>query len=342
MKISKGQKIAFGSFIGLLLAFLLVVGLFFNKPLAKENSFSLFITKDMTVSQMLDSLRVKSDYSGFLAFKSLVKTFGLSDAELMSGHYRIDRKEPFYRVFMQIKSGRQSPVNFIFNNLRTKEQFAARVADQLLIDSLSVITHLNDSAFVATLGFTPQTVPAMLIPNTYQLYWNTNTQMLLTKLNAEYKRFWNDSRREKASNIGLTPVEVATLASIVEEESVKRSEQPRIAGLYLNRLRLGMPLQADPTIKFAMGNFELRRILKGHLAFVSPYNTYLNAGLPPGPIRIPSIHAIDAVLNREKHNYIYMCAKEDFSGVHNFAASFEEHQRNAARYRRALNERGIN
>lgn len=342
MKLSKGQKITFGSLIGLLLVFLLVIGLFFNKPLAKDKSFSLFITPGMTVTQMLDTLRAKSDYTGFLAFKSMVKAVGLSDSELVQGYYKIQAKEPFYRVFMQIKRGRQSPVNFIFNNLRTKEQFAARVADQMLIDSVDVITLLNDSAFTAKQGFTPQTVPAMLIPNTYQFYWNTNAETLLEKLNGEYKRFWNDERREKASQIGLSPVEVATLASIVEEESANRKEQPRIAGLYLNRLRTGMPLQADPTVKFAIGNFELKRILSGHLAFESPYNTYLNTGLPPGPIRIPSIHAIDAVLNREQHSYIYMCAKEDFSGTHNFAASYEEHQRNAARYRKALNERGIN
>ncbi|MGL5787375.1 MAG: endolytic transglycosylase MltG [Bacteroidales bacterium] len=342
MKLSGGLKITLGILISLFLAFLLTLALFFNKPLAKEKSYSLFITPEMTVTQMLDTIRAKSDYTGFLAFKSLVKTAGLSDSDLVAGHYRIKAKEPFYRTFLSIRRGQQSPINVIFNNLRTKEQFAGRISDQLMVDSLSIITLLNDSAFAAAKGFTPQTIPAMLIPNTYQFYWNTSAESLLDKLSSEYKRFWNDERREKASQIGLSPVEVATLASIVEEESANRKEQPRIAGLYLNRLRIGMPLQADPTVKFAVGNFELRRILSGHLAFVSPYNTYLNAGLPPGPIRIPSIHAVDAVLNREQHNYIYMCAKEDFSGTHNFAASYEEHQRNAARYRKALNSRGIN
>jgi UPF0755 protein len=177
---------------------------------------------------------------------------------------------------------------------------------------------------------------AMFIPNTYEVYYNVSPEGLLEKMHDEYEAFWNTERKEKAAKIGLTPVEVATLASIVQAETIKEDEAPIIAGLYLNRLKKGIALQADPTLKFAVGDFSLKRILNVHKEIESPYNTYKYPGLPPGPISMAEINSIDAVLNYTSSNYYYMCAKEDFSGRHNFTNSYEEHMRNAAKYQRAL------
>ena len=182
---------------------------------------------------------------------------------------------------------------------------------------------------------------AMFIPNTYEFYWTTTARQFADRMKAEYVRFWNEERIQKAESIGLTPVQVATLASIVQEETNQSSEKPRVAGVYINRLQKGMPLQADPTVKFAAGDITLRRILNRHLETDSPYNTYLYPGLPPGPITFPEISSLESVLNYEKHNYLYSCAKEDFSGFHNFARTNAEHERNAARYHAALAEMKI-
>jgi UPF0755 protein len=210
-----------------------------------------------------------------------------------------------------------------------------------MIDADSLLYLLNDSTYCDALGFTPETVLTMFLPNTYEMYWNIGEEKFVSKMKREYLNFWNSDRNAKAQALGLSPIEVSVLASIVEEESAVVDEYPMIAGLYLNRLSKGMPLQADPTVKFALGDFGLRRILHKHLEVDSPYNTYKNIGLPPGPLRIPSIKAIDAVLNRVEHNYLYMCAKEDLSGTHNFAVTLAQHTANARRYQAALNRRGI-
>lgn len=181
----------------------------------------------------------------------------------------------------------------------------------------------------------------MFIPNTYEVYWDMNVEKLLKRMDKEHKAFWNQSRLAKAEEIGLSPLEVSILASIVEEETAVNDEKPTVAGLYINRLKRGIPLQADPTVKFAVGDFTLKRILHKHLETDSPYNTYKVAGLPPGPIRMPSIIGLNSVLNYQKHDYIYMCAKEDFSGRHNFATNLAQHNANARRYQNALNRRGI-
>ena len=200
---------------------------------------------------------------------------------------------------------------------------------------------LNDSVYCDSLGFTPETINALFIPNTYEIYWNISADKFIRRMKREYDAFWTPERLKKAEEIGLTPVEASILASIVEEETAASDEYPIVAGLYINRLHAGIPLQADPTVKFAVGDFSLQRILFEHLEIDSPYNTYINTGLPPGPIRIPSKKGIDSVLNYTKHNYIYMCAKEDFSGTHNFASNYADHMANARKYWKALNERKI-
>ncbi|NJM16447.1 MAG: endolytic transglycosylase MltG [Bacteroidales bacterium] len=199
----------------------------------------------------------------------------------------------------------------------------------------------RDTALVDSLGFNAQTFPAMFIPNTYELYWTVTAKGFIVRMHKEYQQFWDRNRTEKLQRSGLSQLEVSALAAIVDEETRFNSEKPRVAGVYVNRLKKGMKLQADPTVKFAVGNFNIKRVLHAHLAVASPYNTYKNYGLPPGPIRIPSIAGIDAVLNYEKHEYIYFCANADFSGKHAFAKTLAQHNANAAKYRRALNRNKI-
>jgi UPF0755 protein len=210
-----------------------------------------------------------------------------------------------------------------------------------MLSAGDLMQRLTDTAYCASLGFNTETVKAMFIPNTYEVYWNISADRLISRMKREYDAFWTEQRLAKAKAIGLTPVEVSVLASVVEEETAVAAEYPVVAGLYINRLRRGMLLQADPTVRYAVGDFTLRRILFAHLETDSPYNTYIYSGLPPAPIRIPTMMGLDGVLNHAKHNYLYMAAREDFSGRHNFAVTLAEHNRNANRYRAELNRRNI-
>jgi len=237
-----------------------------------------------------------------------------------------------------LKSGRQEPVKLVFNNVRTKYQLAGKISKQLEADSSSIMNLLNDSVYLKKDGFTKDNAIVVFIPNTYEIFWNTSASQLFDRMNDEFKKFWTDERKEKAKKANLSPVEAEILASIVQEETAQYDEMSRIAGLYINRLNKGMKLEADPTVKFAIGDFSIKRILKRHLEVVSPYNTYKIKALPPGPISLPDPRVIDKVLDFEKHNYIYMCAKEDFSGYHNFAKTAAEHAANARRYQNALNK----
>ena len=226
-------------------------------------------------------------------------------------------------------------------SVRTVDRLVRAVSRQLMIDSLDIAKLISDSAYCAQMGYTQETLPSLFIPNTYEVYWNMSADAFMKRMQKEHAAFWNNDRLKKAQHIGLTPEEVSTLASIVEEETANGPEKPMVAGLYINRLNKGMLLQADPTVKFGLQEFGLKRILFKHLEVDSPYNTYKHAGLPPGPIRIPSIQGLESVLNYTQHHYIYMCAKEDFSGTHNFAVTAAQHQANARRYQQALNRRKI-
>jgi UPF0755 protein len=244
-------------------------------------------------------------------------------------------------ILKMLRRGTQEPVRITFNNIRFIDDLAERLSEQLMVGNDELMALLGDSEYCRSMGFTPQTVHAMFIPNTYEIYWNVSAENLLLRMKREHTAFWTNTRVLQAQKIGLSPFQVSILASIVEEESAVANEFPVIAGLYINRLHKGMPLQADPTVKFALGDFTLQRILNEHLTVDSPYNTYRHTGLPPGPLRIPSITGLEAVLNYKEHNYLYMCAREDFSGRHNFASTLSEHNRNADRYRAALNRLGI-
>lgn len=263
------------------------------------------------------------------------------DAANREGAYRLEPGMSAWKVALKLSRGSQSPVRVTFNNVRTLDQLAARLDEQLCFSKEDLLALLRSDSVCAALGFSPVTLPALFLPDTYEFYWTVTPEAFLQKLSKEYARYWKGKREKQAEAWGLTPVEVATLASIVEEETNKPDEMGTVTGLYMNRLHKNMPLQADPTVKFACGDFALRRILKKHLAIESPYNTYRVTGLPPGPIRIASKQAIDAVLNHRPNDYLYMCAREDFSGYHNFATTLAEHQRNAVRYQRELNRRGI-
>jgi UPF0755 protein len=310
----------------------------FNENVKTEKAF--IIPEGATFSQVLDTLETNDILLNYKAFRWVSKKKSYPDL-IKPGRYLFKKGMNTNQIVNMLRAGEQEPLDVTFNNARFKEDLAGKVSRYIQADSLSILQLFNDKKKIEEFAFTPETFKAMFIPNTYEFYWTTSADEFASRMKREYDRFWNETRRQKAETIGLKPVEVITLASIVQEETVKPDELKRVAGLYVNRLNRGMLLQADPTVKFAVGDFSLRRILNVHLETDSPYNTYKNAGLPPGPINFPEISAIDAVLDYEKHNFLYMVAREDFSGYHNFSKNLAQHNRYAARYRAALNERKI-
>jgi len=264
------------------------------------------------------------------------------DTNIKAGRYRINRALNNNDLVNLLRSGKQTPIKVTFNNLRNKEQLAGKIASQIEADSLSILKYITDTTFLNKLKLNTDNVACLFIPNTYEFYWNTSVEGFVNRMVKEYSNFWNSSRKKKAAEIKLNYYQVAVLASIVEkEQSIKRDERPEIAGVYLNRLKKRMKLESDPTLIFALGDFTIKRVLNKDKKVESPFNTYKNKGLPPGPICIPSINAIDAVLNASEHNYIFMCAKEDFTGYHNFAKTYAKHLINARKYQKALNKRKI-
>lgn len=258
------------------------------------------------------------------------------------GHYKLKKGMTFRALLGKLRSGNQTPVNVTFNNIRNFERLAGVVSKYIEPDSAALLEAFRNPDIARKYGFDKSDFISMFIPNTYNLYWTTTPEEFIARMNREYLKFWESSdRKKKCEAIGMTPKEVSTLASIVIEESKYVPEQPRIAGVYMNRLRIGMPLQADPTVKFALGDPTIKRILFKHLEVNSPYNTYKHKGLPPGPICMPPISAIDAVLDYEKHNYLYFCASPDLSGRHRFATTMAQHNVNARAYAEALNRAGI-
>lgn len=258
-----------------------------------------------------------------------------------AGRYRLHAGMSNRKLINLLASGNQEPVTVSFHNLRLKEQFAGFVSKKIEPDSTAIIHLLDSASFVQNYGFTTDNVYTMFLPNSYQLYWNTSPEKFFKRMYINYQKFWTPERTQKAEAINLSPIQVSILASIVDAEALHDDEMPTIAGLYLNRLNKGMKLESDPTVIFAKNDFTIRRVLSRYLTFDSPYNTYLHTGLPPGPIMMPSINAVNAVLDYKKSDYIYMCAKEDFSGYHNFATNLTDHRANARRFQEALNERNI-
>jgi len=258
------------------------------------------------------------------------------------GKYEINNAMNNIEIMRLLVSGRQQPFDIVFKYAQRNSDIAGFWGQQLEADSVELIELLNSNAFCDSLGFTPQTIIGLFIPNTYNFYWNTSSYKLITRMKEEYEKFWNtEDRQEKLKALNMDINSVITLASIVQKETNQTAEMPDVAGVYINRIKKGMPLQADPTIIFAMNDNSIKRVYGKMLEIESPYNTYKYKGLPPGPICVPSSKTIDAVLNYHKHTYIYFCAKEDFSGFHNFASNFTQHQINARKYQHALNNKGI-
>lgn len=300
----------------------------------------IYIDRDDNADSIFDKIKANGNPNSLTGLKWMAQYRKLGN-NIRTGKYAIRPDDNAYNLYNRLTRGFKEPVNLTIGSVRTIDNLSRNISKQLMIDSLEIATLIHDSAFQTSLGYNEATIGSLFIPDTYQVYWDVSAADLMKRMQQEHTKFWNKERREKAEAIGMTPQEVATLASIVEEETNNNEEKPVVAGLYINRLKRGIPLQADPTVKFAMQDFGLRRITNEHLKYVSPYNTYLNAGLPPGPIRIPSKRGLESVLNHASHNYLYMCAKEDFSGTHNFATTLSEHNRNARKYWNALNQRKI-
>lgn len=311
-----------------------------NRPLRIDKPTYIYIDTDDNIDSVYYKLENHLLASGTTGFRMLVSYSHYAE-NIHTGAYRFSPKERTWDIFRRLQAGNQTPVKLTIPSVRTIGRLCKAVSRQIMADSADIARLLNDSAYRASLGYTAYTLPALFIPNTYEVYWNIGAKEFIARMQKEHKRFWNDKRTKQAEAIGLTPIEASTLASIVEEETANDAEKPMVAGLYINRLRRGMLLQADPTVKFGLQAFGLRRILNKHLEHDSPYNTYKYAGLPPGPIRIPSIQGLESVLHYTHHDYLYMCAKEDFSGTHNFARTLSQHLANARRYQQALNRRNI-
>ena len=271
----------------------------------------------------------------------LVSNLQGSDFSKRHGAYMIDSGLSPFETEHLLSLGAQHPMVVVVNNARGVDILSNKIAKNLEFEPDSMKQQLKDSTFLAEYGLTPSNALALFIDDSYQVYWNASPKTVASKIGQNYKKVWNEERLKKAKALGLTPAQVIILASIVDEETNKADEKPKVARLYLNRLKKGMKLQADPTVKFALNNFALQRIRGEHLTIDSPYNTYKVQGLPPGPIRTVTVKDIDAVLDSEPHDYIYMCAKDDFSGYHNFAKDYNSHMQNARKYQKALNRRNI-
>jgi len=310
-----------------------------NVLVEKEDQY-FAIPKGTTFKQLQNMLAEERIVNDLVSFSFLAKLKDL-DTNVKNGMYLIKGDMTNVELINLLRSGTQTPIQLTFSNARLLKQLPKILTQNLEIDSADLAPMLLADTTPAHYGFTKETFISMFIPNTYEVYWTTSPKGLLDRMKAEYDRFWTVEREKKAEDLGMSKTEVATLASIVQGETNKMDEAPTIAGVYINRLKRGIPLQADPTLVFAIGDFSIRRILNKDKEFDSPYNTYKNRGLPPGPINLPSIPALNAVLNYEDHNYLYFCAKADFSGYHVFARTLTEHNVNARKFQRALNQERI-
>ena len=295
----------------------------------------LYIKTGSNYQQVKDSLIENEFLTGNFWFDKIA---GYVDypQKVKAGKYKIPDGMSLYHLIKMLRSGKQVPVNLVITKLRTKEDFAKKIAANFESDSLTAINFLNNEEALHEFDVDTNTVMTDVIPNTYTYQWNTSVKNIFAKLDKEEKKFWNKERLEKAQRLHLSPKQIYILASIVEEETNKADDKGKVASVYINRLRKGMKLAADPTVKFAMKDFELKRIYHKHLGFVSPYNTYLNAGLPPGPICTPSIKTIDAVLDSLETDYLFFVARSDFSGYSDFASTYQQHQLFARAYQKAL------
>ncbi len=308
--------------------------------LMHDNGGYLYIPTNMNYGMFFSEVKRLKLLRDPISFDVLSRLMKL-DQYLKPGRYRIYAGMNNYELISLLRSGRQTPLRFTFSNVRTLPQLIGLMARQFEADSITLAETFYHPQVLDSLKLDSLTIATIFIPDTYEMYWNTSARNILNRMYREYERFWNKERMEKASALNLTRTEISILASIVEQETRIKEEKPWIAGVYLNRLRKGWKLEADPTLIFAAGDFSIRRVLNIHKTIDSPFNTYQNKGLPPGPICIPSIISIDAVLNYQPHDYFFFCARDDMSGYHVFARTYQEHLLNAQKFRKVLNQRGI-
>lgn len=311
-------------------------------PAARFDSDSkvLLIPRGADLDVVVDSLRALGAIQDEAAFRWLCEQKKYT-GQVKPGRYRIPNGMSMNGLVNRLRAGEQEPVRVTFSGIKRLPELAGKLGRVLEPDSQAFLQVLMDGDAQRRAGYSAETFIAAFVPNTYEFWWTTSPEQFVERMGKEHTGFWTTERTTKADALRLSKVEVATLASIVQAETVKRSDAPKIAGVYLNRLRIGMPLQADPTLKFALGMDSISRVLHQDMEVNSPYNTYKNAGLPPGPINMPETSMIDAVLNAEKHDYLYFCARADLSGYSDFARTYDQHLVNARKYQRALNERGI-
>jgi len=324
-----------------------IVGIYGYKAILKPNVNTntvgtyVYIPSNADFQTVLDSLDAKNilvNKSSFVRVSKLKKYNNL----IKSGRYFIEKEYSNNELVNLLRGGRQTPLNATVPSVRTIDKLCLLVAKYFEFSEQDLYNLLSDESFISSYDFDEKTIISMFIPNTYEMYWNTSAESFVDRMKQEYDNFWTQDRQDKANALGLTKVEVATLASIVQSEQMQHpDERPIIAGLYLNRLKKGMLLQSDPTLIFALGDFSIKRVYDAHKEIESPYNTYKYTGLPPGPILLPEISSLDAVLNYDDNSYIFMCAKEDFSGYHYFTDKLSEHNMYARRYHNALNQQNI-
>lgn len=307
---------------------------------AVEERVTIILRSDESYEQMTD--KVKSSLAYHVAFDLYAKRINL-DRGIDPGSYTFEKGMTVIEVARTLKFGSNNAVRLVINNARTPEALAGKIAGQIDADSVSVLGALRSTELIEEMGFdSAEAMFSIFLPNTYEVYADISPEALVRRFKSESDKFWSDSRRKsQLERLGMTPFEVMTLASIVHEETNATDEMARVAGVYINRLKIGMPLQADPTLKYAAGDPTIRRVLDRHKSIDSPYNTYMYLGLPPTPIAMPDMAAIEGVLGYEEHNYLYFCARPEMDGRHNFATSLAEHNRNAAAYHRALDRLNI-
>lgn len=312
---------------------------FFGPVIKVKDDHYLYIRTNSSLDDVKNQLVEKKFIRSTTWFGLASKIIGYKT--IKPGRYKLTGGTSITKLVRQIKNGQQSPVNFVITKIRTKETLAARIGASFECDSLQMINFLNSPDSLKPYGLDTNTVMAAAMPFTYEIKWNTTASKVFQQFYTAYKTFWNAERKQKADSLKLSPMEVSTLASIIDEETNKAVDRPNVASVYLNRIRKGMPLQADPTLKFALKNFGLKRVLNIHKEVVSPYNTYVNKGLPPGPICTPQLETIDAVLNSPKSEYLYFVANSDFSGTHIFTTNYDDHMKYARLYQAELNKRNI-
>lgn len=339
-------KWIWGVLCSLAVAIMVVAWRVYDSGFKLQNTTYLYVDADDNVDSISQKIESQTAPESMRVFHLFAGLLNLKD-RIRTGRYEVSPQHTMLNLIRDIRNHHEKPIMLVVPSTRTMDAMAGKLANQLMLDSASIEQYLKDEGNIKALGYTKETLPGLFIPNTYEVYWDVSIPKLMERMQKENAAFWNEERMNKLQEVSLyageemTKEKVITLASIVDSETADDGEKPTIAALYMNRMRKPMALQSDPTVIFAVGDFSIRRVLHEHLKVESPYNTYRNLGLPPGPIRVPSIAGIDAVLNHDKNDYIYMCAKEDFSGTHNYAVSYGEHLRNAARYTKALNERGI-